>query len=77
MEFKIGDIVIVNDKTSYNNVIGKVGSIVDLNSCGGHIGILIKGFNGHNLDGKIESDEGYWIEWYALEYYKNNNRSMY
>lgn len=77
MKFQIGDKVTINDKTSYEIGIGRVGEVVDLETEPGYIGIKIKGFLGHNLYGKLDSDEGYWIEDYALDIYKNSNKSMY
>lgn len=77
MKFKVGDKVIVNEETSYKIAINRIGEVVDLETEPGYIGIKIKGFDGHDLYGKLDSEEGYWIEDYALDIYKNSNKSMY
>lgn len=80
MGFKIGDIVKVNRKTDFHRAIGKVGVIKykKRNDEGVLMyALVIEGFDGHNLEGKITTGNGYWVEEFALEHCKTNNRGNY
>lgn len=70
MKFKVGDTVYCE----YNKRYGIIVEILHSGNCGVNFG---DGFGGHDLNGKIKTDTGWYIPGRRLSFGKSTNKCMY
>lgn len=70
MKFKVGDKV----RHTYKNLHGIVIVVLKNGNCGVDFG---KGFDGHNLEGRMETRNGWYVPEENLETAKQSNKHIY
>lgn len=77
MKIEIGDMVQLKKGIPYIEMIGMIGEVIVTDEFEDYVGIIIDGFKGHSLGGRVTENNGFWVNKKNVKVYKTNNKINY